>query len=255
MNKKAILVVSFGSSYEKQRILTLDQIELEVKEAFPQFKIYKAYTSPRIRQVLKNQGLVIDSVEEAMERMKEDQMDEIVVQPILMINGKEYDQIRETVKSYKGHFKKIAIGEALLCSVKDYLKVVEAFISSLGKIEKGEAVVCMGHGVEHLMSMSYAALDYVFKEKGHEDVYMATIESYPGLKEILGLLKKKSYHKVRIIPFMIIAGHHAQKDMQGKEGWAAHIEQAGYQVECVMKGLGELPQIRQLFIEHIKALV
>lgn len=255
MNKKAILVVSFGSSYEKQRKLTLDQIELEVKEAFPQYTIYRAYTSPRIRQVLKKQGIVIDSVEEAVKRMIEDQIEEMVVQPILMVNGKEYDQICETVQFYKTHFKKIAIGEALLCSIKDYFKTVEVFTKSLGHIEKDEAIICMGHGVEHLMSMSYAALDYVFKEKGHDAIYVATIESYPGLKQVLNLLERQSYQKVRIIPFMIVAGHHAQKDMQGKEGWTARLEEAGYQVECVMKGLGELPQIRQLFIEHIKALV
>ena len=38
---------------------------------------------------------------------------------------------------------------------------------------------------------------------------------------------------------MIVAGDHANNDMAGEEGsWKSIFEGAGYEVECVVEGLG-----------------
>lgn len=41
--KKAVLVVSFGTSYEETRKKTIDQIENDMAEAFPSYAIYRAW--------------------------------------------------------------------------------------------------------------------------------------------------------------------------------------------------------------------
>ena len=45
IEKKAILVVSFGTSHENTRAVTIDAIESEIASAFPGFAIYRAWTS------------------------------------------------------------------------------------------------------------------------------------------------------------------------------------------------------------------
>ena len=254
MQKKAILVVSFGSSYEETRKQTIDQIEQDIASNFPDYILYRAFTSPRIRQALKRKGEGIDSVEEAMERIKNDGIEDLIVQPTFIIGGKEYDQMYQNVEAFKGDFHSLLIGTPLLYTMEDYFKVATAFTKSLGKIDEEEAIICMGHGTEHFMSVSYAALDYVFKESAHPAIYMATIEAYPGLDQVMGQIKSKSYKKVRIVPFMIVAGHHAFKDMKGtgENAWEYRLQQAGYEVECMMQGLGEIPEIRAIFVEHAK---
>ena len=47
--KSAILVISFGTSYQDTRKKTLDAIEKELKEEFSEYDFRRAYTSPTIR--------------------------------------------------------------------------------------------------------------------------------------------------------------------------------------------------------------
>ena len=47
--KTAILVISFGTSYEETRKKTIEQIESDLHHAFGKYPLYRAWTSPRIR--------------------------------------------------------------------------------------------------------------------------------------------------------------------------------------------------------------
>ena len=46
--KKGILIVSFGTSHEDTRAVTIDAIEKEIGAAFTDCKIYRAWTSKMI---------------------------------------------------------------------------------------------------------------------------------------------------------------------------------------------------------------
>ena len=61
--------------------------------------------------------------------------------------------------------------------------------------------------------------------------------------------------KVILAPFMIVAGDHAKNDMAGDdpESWYSQFKAAGFQVEPVVKGLGEYPGVRSLLVDHLKA--
>ena len=57
-------------------------------------------------------------------------------------------------------------------------------------------------------------------------------------------------------PFMIVAGDHAKNDMAGDdpESWYSQFKSAGYEVEPVLKGLGEYSGIRKILVEHLSRL-
>lgn len=40
-SKKAILVVSFGTSFHRTREKTIDRIEKDIEEAYPDYRIYR----------------------------------------------------------------------------------------------------------------------------------------------------------------------------------------------------------------------
>ena len=68
--KKAILAVSFGTSVSKTRERTIDRIEADLDEAFPDYRIYRAWTSKIIiAKLLRRDGIRILSVKEAMEQI------------------------------------------------------------------------------------------------------------------------------------------------------------------------------------------
>ena len=65
------------------------------------------------------------------------------------------------------------------------------------------------------------------------------------------------YKKVVLRPLMIVAGDHANNDMAGDEedSWKSAFEAAGYEVTCVIEGLGQLEAIQQLFVQHAQAAI
>jgi sirohydrochlorin cobaltochelatase len=64
------------------------------------------------------------------------------------------------------------------------------------------------------------------------------------------------YKKVTLVPFMLVAGDHANNDMAGDEdSWKTALEQQGYEVEAVCKGLGEYVGIRDIYMEHLRLLL
>ena len=138
--------------------------------------------------------------------------------------------------------------------MEDQTKIIKAVAENL-PVEKDEALILMGHGTEHFANSIYAALDYQFKDMGYPNIFVGTVEGYPGLENVKKLLKKTGL-KNTMAPFMIVAGDHATNDLAGDEedSWKSLLEAEGYEVRCILKGLGEYPQVRSLLAEHIAAV-
>ena len=250
--KKAVLVVSFGTSYEETRKKTIDQIENDMAEAFPSYAIYRAWTSGMIRaKLLKRDGIRIYNVCEALEAMAADGIQEVIVQPTHVINGIENDQMKADVAAYADRFMRVSIGTPVLTTAEDSKYVIDAIVKELHPA-KDEALVLMGHGTEHYADAVYAALDYQFKDLEHSNIFMGTVEGYPTLESVMRLVQKAGYRHVVLAPFMIVAGDHANNDLAGDEedSWKSVFEAAVFSVRCVLKGLGEYPDIRKLLLSH-----
>ena len=63
--------------------------------------------------------------------------------------------------------------------------------------------------------------------------------------------------KVVLFPLMVVAGDHANNDMAGDEedSLKSVLESQGYEVRCIVRGMGEYPEFRELFMDHIRVAV
>lgn len=250
--KKALLVVSFGTSYHETREKTIDCLEEELSAVFPDRTFYRAWTSSIIRKKLKNRdNISIFSVAEAMVQMTKDGIEDVLVQPTHILSGTENDLMTAAIKEREGDFQRVVIGEPLLFSSADYFDIIAALAKTYS-LPDDTALVMMGHGTEHYTNSAYAALDYMMKDKGHDQYFVGTVEGYPDFEAMLRLLQKSPYQKVQLVPLMIVAGDHANNDMVGEDAdsWKNRLEKAGYEVTYVLKGLGEIKEIRDIFIHH-----
>ena len=68
---------------------------------------------------------------------------------------------------------------------------------------------------------------------------------------------KGGYEKAVLQPLMVVAGDHANNDMagDGEDSWKTILEREGYEVECILEGLGQIPAIRDIYMEHIKTAI
>lgn len=249
---KAILIVYFGTPLREQQEKVFDTMTWEVSEAFPEYKIYTAFSSEFIVKKLYSQGIEVDNLQSAFERMASDGIEKVFVAPIIFIDGREYDYICETAKQFKGNFRKIKIGSPLLSSSSRRNKVTHILMDFFRAEYPDRDVVFMGHGTEHKANEVYEKLYVNFLEEGFLNSHMGLVEAKPGLDEVIGSLEDTGNKKLVLTPLMLVAGDHANNDMAGEGGWAEQLTEKGFDVLPLIKGMGEYKQIRDIFLNHIK---
>lgn len=252
--KKAIVVVSFGTSHEDTRKKTIEVIERVIAEEYNDYEVFRAFTSKIIiKKLREEENLIVPTVKEVMEQLVKDGYTDVIIQPTHIINGIENENMLEDISPYLKSFSSIRIGKPLLSDTEDYKQLVNCIVEE-NHVGEDEAILLMGHGTSHHANAVYPAVDYTFRAEGYSNIYMATVEGYPTIEDAMGLMEKSNYKKVLLIPFMIVAGDHAKNDMAGDEedSWKSILEKAGYEVDCKMQGLGELEVVQDMFIRHIK---
>jgi len=258
-DSKAILVVSFGTSYNDSRARTIGAIESMMAKKYPDWNVRRAFTSKMIiKKLAERDNERIDYVSDAFERLVSDGIEDVIVQPTHIMNGLEYDDVVKIVDDYKGSFNSLSLGEPLLTTEEDFDNVVDIIGSSL--VEEAHviagtyaAVVLMGHGTEHFSNAVYSQLYLKLKMNGYPDVYVTTVEGFPTFEDTIELLKEKQYKDVVLFPFMLVAGDHANNDMAGddSDSLKCMLKRQGYNVHCVIKGLGEYKEFRELYLTHL----
>lgn len=253
----AILVVSFGTSYNDSRDITIGAIEQAVADAFGEYEVRRAFTSQIIIDKLKERdGLEIDNVTEALDRAVADGISRLVVQPTHLMDGYEYTDLLNELSDYVDSFDEILLGAPLLTSDADFDAVIAAITEKTASYDDGETAVCfMGHGTEAASNQVYARLQDKLSEAGYENYYIGTVEAEPTLDDVMAALQEKGgYAKVVLEPLMVVAGDHANNDMAGEEedSWKTILENEGYEVECVLEGLGQIPAIQELYVQHVQ---
>lgn len=244
-DKAAILMVHFGSTYDETRALTIDAVNKIAEDTFKGIEVREAYTSRIVIRRLKARGIEKLNPIEALERLKADGYTHIVIQSTNIIEGVEMESLRKDVASVEKDFKDIRIGTPLLYSPKDYEDVINAIVKNGSK---DGSTVLVGHGTYTPATAQYAMMDYMLQSKGYNSYHVATIEGYPTFDDVLAKLKAESAKNVLLMPFMFVAGDHANNDIA--VDMKEELESKGYNVSVFMQGLGQNPDIQKIFIEH-----
>ena len=254
IGEKELLVVSFGTSFNDSRRLTIGAIEKSLQEAFPDWSVRRAFTSQIIiDHVRARDGEVIDNVHDALERAIANDVKTLLVQPTHLMNGFEYSDLENELAEYADAFDRILLGAPLLTIDRDYDTVAEALVDATARYDDGEtAIVFMGHGTEAASNSVYAKMQTVLSEAGCDHYYIGTVEAEPSVEDVLEAVQAGSYQRVVLRPMMIVAGDHANNDMAGEDedSWKSVFEGAGYEVVCVLEGLGQVEAVRTLIAEH-----
>ena len=227
--KKAILVTSFGTSHKDTREKCLDVIENEVREKYGNEKVERAYTSGVIRRIVeKKEGIHIYDQKEGLEALKNKGYDEIITMSLHILGGIEYSKL-------SNEYGKVT--QPLLTTDEDYGKIVNN--EKFNDLEGNDAIIFMGHGSESAADVTYQRLQEEYIKAGKNNIFIATVEG-----------------KVTIEDVMIVAGDHAKNDMASDEedSWKTVLQNEGYEVTPVLKGMGEYKFIRDMFMEKLEAV-
>lgn len=261
IGEKELLVVSFGTSFNDSRRLTIGAIESALEKAFPEYAVRRGFTSQIIiDHVAKRDGEIIDNMQEALDRAVDNGVKTLVVQPTHLMNGLEYEEMSKAIAQYSDAFEQISIGQPLLTSDEDFQAVAKAITEATADYDDGEtAIVFMGHGTEAESNGVYAKMQQVLTDGGYAHYYVGTVEATPSLDDVLEAVKQGSYKRVVLRPLMVVAGDHANNDMAGSEedSWKSLFEADGSfdSVTAQIAGLGSIAEVQDLYVAHTQTAI
>jgi sirohydrochlorin cobaltochelatase len=257
---KGILLVAFGTSVPEAQT-AYDQVEAAAKKAFPGIEIRWAYTSKIIRAKLAKEGKQLDSPEMALAKMMEEGFSDVDLLSLHVIPGEEFHDLHTNVQLFSqmaGGIRHLAVARPLLSSHEDMVQVAGALLKKLpANRTAGDLVLYMGHGSKkHPADAIYAAMNYVF-EQLDANIFVATVDGYPSIQDLLPRIIERKPHKVYLIPFMAVAGDHARNDMAGDnpESWKSILAGKELNTETVLSGLAEYPEIVEVWLKHLREVL
>lgn len=258
-NENAILVVSFGTSYNDSRNVTIGAIESAIAEAYPDYDVRRAFTAQTVIDIVADRdNITIDNVTEALDRAVADGVKNLIVQPTHLMDGLEYADVKEELENYQDKFDSLTLADPLLIADEDFDTVVKALAEDTASYDDGKTAICyMGHGTHADSNAVYAKLQEKFASAGYDNYFVGTVEAEPALDDVIAMVDKGDYDRVVLLPLMVVAGDHATNDMAGDEegSWKTEFEAAGYEVVPVLKGLGQIYPIQQLYVQHVQAAI
>ena len=257
-NTKALVVISFGSTFDDTRKRDIGGIEAALATAFPNYDQYRAFTSGIIRKRLAAKGIFVDDTETILHKLVQAGYEEVLLQPTHLLHGEEFEQkILALQEQFLPLFKKISVSRPLITSGEDYQLAVTALLAQLPPLQKDEGVVFMGHGTPRANNAAhrytYVKLQQLFDER-KANVLVGTVEDEdaPNFATVLARLQERGYQHVHLYPLMVVAGDHANNDMYSDEpdSWKSQIEALGITTTCHLNGIGRYPSIQALYIQH-----
>ncbi|MBW2345386.1 MAG: sirohydrochlorin cobaltochelatase [Deltaproteobacteria bacterium] len=246
--KIPIVITAFGTT--TRALETYSFMNERISERFFDHEIIWSYSSRMVKDWIKERrNIELKHPHQILAELKERGHQWAVVQSLHLLAGHEFYRLIEEVN--QGHVR-TSVGLPLLTSPEDYEAVVEILGTRFPDHEK-EAVVLVGHGTDHPIWSSYVALQHMFREMFGSNIYMGVVEGYPSRKKIVTDVEKSGFRKVRLVPFMLVAGTHFQEDLTGeKDSWKIAFEEKGISVSIETKGLGYNQAIVDIFCKHIQ---
>lgn len=246
----SLLMVHFGTTYDDTRQKTINAINEKARKEFPDMIVREAYTSRIVMNRLAKQGIRKDTPIEALLRLRSEGVRTVKVQPSYVIDGIEMDRLRKEIEQVRPFFDSIWVSTPLLYSVEDAETVCEILVNRHpADNKKREHVLFIGHGTEGPATALYSQLDYMLRANGHVNYHVATIEGYPTQATALNQIKSMKGRKVTLVPLLFVAGDHANNDISVE--WKETLEKEGLSVDVRLEGLGEVPEIQDLYIKKI----
>jgi len=269
----AIVLMAYGSLDPEARKI-YENIRAAYRQKFPGSTVRTAFTADFIRRILaEKEGVEVDSPLAALAELFDEGETDVVVQSLHVIPGSEFHDAASLVsalRSVRGKFgfRNLEMGPPLLATGRDFEAVSKALAPEFDRVTVGgevamrprnpedTAVVLMGHGTDHPADSAYSRMARVLK-RDHRNAFLGTIDGFPGLEEVMAEVRAADVGRVRLLPFLLVAGGHAAKDLAGDDprSWKSAFEGAGFEVEVLLRGMGENSGVVEVFIEHTKQAI
>ena len=253
-----IVLTAFGSAHQSAQT-AFNNIKAAVAAEFPEARLTIAFSSKMVLKRLRETGINVPDTASALHEMSQHQIKRIIVLPLHFCSGCEYEKVQATVKKFAAANSRIAVKTALpllssTCDVKKLCCAIKNYFPP--RRSSSEGILLVAHGSRSNKDEQWLAAIAEVMRQTESSIFITTIE---GARDFTAAAAELQCHKitsVTIFPLLIAAGSHVQQDLYGtgENSLKSILQQAGIAANPKFQGLGEYPEIAQLFIEHLKAV-
>jgi len=243
-----IILASFGSMRSDPAEAS-DRNKVLFSKVFPKNRILSIYTSHSVRAYYEKKGSPLFSITQILENLLREGVTSVLVQPLQMLPGHEYEKLRGDLILFADSFPQFLFGEPLITSEKDMADLFDA-LSAAYPLKENEGMLLMAHGTTHRVNRYYEEMQHVLKER-YPAVRLAALEGTLSLSPELAYFQKKKIRTIHLVPLMFKIGKHVLVDMNGStpSSWKEQLKAAGFEVVTHPAGLMELKAVQAFWIE------
>jgi sirohydrochlorin cobaltochelatase len=243
-----IILTAFGTTTRAKD--TYHFLESRIAPKFPDCQIHWSFSSPTVRRGAASTTTPLPSLADIVSELRNP--DKIVIQSLHVLPGHEFDRI--VTESHKLPVP-TALGMPLLHEPSDFSRVAKG-LKDLITASKKEATLILAHGTDHPCRASYPLLQKILHEQIGPRVFFTTIEKPSEPPElIIQKIHEAGYKKVFCIPFLLVAGMHFLKDINGdhQSSWRNLLKAKQIEIDLHERGLAYLDGVDEIFCDHIDA--
>ncbi|MGV1098550.1 sirohydrochlorin cobaltochelatase [Thiovibrio sp. JS02] len=275
-SEPAIVLVAFGTTTSAQ--VTYDFFEEQLKKSLPAeyrgFRIEWAFTSEIVREranrKFKEQGQAVRyrSLPQVLADLEDEGFRKVAIQSLHIFPGQEYEDLEKEIAAFRTLGMRIEYGGTLLHEWPWVFAAVSAVEKEFLSAKEGCNVLVV-HGTPETFpgsNSTYLGLERYLSRR-YKNVFVGGVDGILTREQALAQAKAYKVKKVRMIPFMYVAGDHIMNDIMGskvdEEGvpsWAMELRAAGMSVDTpktvyrekeFFKGLGFSEQVNAMFIRQL----
>ena len=293
-NKKALLLVAFGSTWENAHKTFKDIVaDYESDASFKDYDVYFAFTSAicinRSREGEHYASQDFYAPNYWLEAFGRQKYEKLAAKYDLMPHyyiDKEHEKIPannvygDLDGQYLEEGVKVFVGGPLMAEENDVEAVATALDDQFSKYVEGDNVMAfLGHGNPEGYNYGNGNIRYnqleAALQKKNANYFVATVDQEDNLLDDLYQRmqeqgKVKQNVTLTLHALMCIAGDHAHNDMSGIENendsWREFFVEKGFKCQydgndanasnnCILKGLGDYAAIRAIWKQHTKDAV
>lgn len=245
-----LIIAAFGTT--SKALATYEHLDKELKLQLPGRSIFWTYTSRIVSRTLQeNQRSKILTPDQLFRKLQDRGVQKATVQSLHLLPGKEFHALVADVR--KAPFQ-CRLGQPILSAPEDYEQLTEMLAHDIER-RPDSAILILGHGTFHPSWTCYPALENIMRKKWGNRIFVGALEQYPESTHLPGTIRAAGFRKVCIIPFLLVAGMHFQRDISGESEncWQKRLKKERIEMEIGGEGLGQLPGLTQLICRHIMA--
>lgn len=250
--EKAIAIVCYGTANRDVWMSSGGQLEEEVRRAYPEWNVEVMFTSRILTERCRRAGWTVTEVQEGMERLVRQGVRSLVVLPVYLMAGEAFGKVKAAVQSCTD-CQDIRLGIPLLENPDGCRAAAEAIIKE-GAPDREETLAAVLHGTRSETAGARSHMEAALQEATQQPALAAVMGEEWQLQE---RLMRSCAKKVLLIPLTLMVGKHAAQDIAGEtpESMRCWLEQKGYAVRSVVKGLLEYSQVRQSWLRQLQRLI